>query len=154
MNKELLTRIEAADYLDVSTNTLDRIIRDGSLPFYRIRGQIRIDKTDIDTYIQHRQYLGHGRCKRRRYHSDYADRYRRCYRGHSSAHHRHRAADDIDCWNGRAAVHRQNQQTRVALHGGRSDGVYMDTNLCRTQHQSKHNAVCVELEYGKEIHRQ
>ena len=45
MNKELLTRIEAADYLDVSTNTLDRIIRDGSLPFYRIRGQIRIDKT-------------------------------------------------------------------------------------------------------------
>ena len=48
MNKELLTRIEAADYLDVSTNTLDRIIRDGSLPFYRIRGQIRIDKTDID----------------------------------------------------------------------------------------------------------
>lgn len=45
MNKELLTRIEAADYLGVSTNTLDRIIRDGSLPFYRIRGQIRIDKT-------------------------------------------------------------------------------------------------------------
>ncbi len=52
MNKELLTRIKAADYLDVSTNTLDRIIRDGSLPFYRIRGQIRIDKTDIDTYIE------------------------------------------------------------------------------------------------------
>ena len=83
--------------------------------FRRHRRSVGIRFTGLRLYvlwpdhdIQHRQYLGHGRCKRRRYHSDYAGRYRRCYRGHSSDHHRHHPTHNIDRRRSRAAVHRQN----------------------------------------------
>lgn len=50
--KDLLSRDGAAAYLGVSDKTLDRIIRDGLLPFYKIRGRVRISTADLDAYVE------------------------------------------------------------------------------------------------------
>lgn len=52
MPKELMSRPAAASYLGVSDSTLDRIVKDGLLPFYRIRGRVRISKEDLDKYVE------------------------------------------------------------------------------------------------------
>lgn len=50
--KDLITRDAAAAYLGVSESTLGRIISDGLLPFYRIRGRVRISTADLDAYVE------------------------------------------------------------------------------------------------------
>lgn len=49
--EKLLTKTDVCDFLNVSPNTLDRIVKDGLLPVYRIRGQCRFMQSDIDSYI-------------------------------------------------------------------------------------------------------
>ena len=49
--RPLLTKASACEYLAVSERTLDRIVRDGELQAYRVRGQLRFRFEDIETYL-------------------------------------------------------------------------------------------------------
>lgn len=49
--KDLLTKAEAAELLRISQSTLDRIVSDGDLTAYRIRGQMRYKRSDLDAYL-------------------------------------------------------------------------------------------------------
>ena len=49
---KLLNKAEAAEMLSVSESTLDRIIGDGDLPMYKIRGSCRIKTSDIEKYLE------------------------------------------------------------------------------------------------------
>lgn len=49
--KDLLTKAEAAELLRISQSTLDRIVSDGDLTAYRIRGQMRYKRSDVDAYL-------------------------------------------------------------------------------------------------------
>lgn len=55
-----LTKKHAAAYLDCSVDTIERMIADGLLTPRRLRGTIRLDKTEIDAY------MAGGRRRRRR----------------------------------------------------------------------------------------
>ena len=53
---ELITKAEAARMLTVSEDTLDRLIRAGMLPVYRISAGItRLDRADVEKYIESRR---------------------------------------------------------------------------------------------------
>ena len=53
-----LTRLEACDYLKISLDTLERMIKRGDLPAYKVGPrQIRLKNTDIDKYIESHKYL-------------------------------------------------------------------------------------------------
>ena len=47
-NTKYLSLSSAAEAYDVSTKTVRRRISDGTLPAYRIGGQVRIKETDLD----------------------------------------------------------------------------------------------------------
>lgn len=50
---DMLTKDEAAQFLGISRDTLDEIIKNGRLPFYRIGKQIiRIHKKDLTDYVE------------------------------------------------------------------------------------------------------
>ena len=53
---ELITKAQAAELLTVSEDTLDRLIRAGLLPVYRIsKGITRLDRADVEAYIESRR---------------------------------------------------------------------------------------------------
>lgn len=53
---ELITKAEAARMLTVSEDTLDRLIRAGMLPVYRISAGItRLDREDVSAYMESRR---------------------------------------------------------------------------------------------------
>lgn len=53
---KLFTRQSLARYLGVHINTVDRIVRRGELPAYRISGRRRFHPDDVDYYIRaHRE---------------------------------------------------------------------------------------------------
>ena len=53
---ELITKAEAARILTVSEDTLDRLIRAGMLPVYRISAGItRLDREDVAAYMESRR---------------------------------------------------------------------------------------------------
>ena len=53
---ELITKAEAARMLTVSEDTLDRLIRAGLLPVYRISAGItRLDREDVAAYMESRR---------------------------------------------------------------------------------------------------
>lgn len=53
---ELITKAEAAKLLTVSEDTLDRLIRAGMLPVYRISAGItRLDREDVAAYMESRR---------------------------------------------------------------------------------------------------
>lgn len=53
---ELITKAEAARMLTVSEDTLDRLIRAGKLPVYRISAGItRLDREDVAAYMESRR---------------------------------------------------------------------------------------------------
>ena len=53
---ELITKAEAARMLTVSEDTLDRLIRAGMLPVYRISAGItRLDREDVAAYMESRR---------------------------------------------------------------------------------------------------
>ena len=51
MDDKLISKLDAADMLGVSVSTVERLISDGDLPMYKIRGQCRLMTSDIKTYI-------------------------------------------------------------------------------------------------------
>lgn len=51
MDGKFISKGEAAETLGLSTSTIERIILDGELPVYKFRGQCRISRDDLDTYI-------------------------------------------------------------------------------------------------------
>lgn len=48
---KLLNKEQVSEILGVSVKTLERIIADGSLQYYRIRGQLRFNEQDVMRYI-------------------------------------------------------------------------------------------------------
>ena len=52
MSEKMMTKNEVCEVLNISQTTLDRIVLDGMLPVYRIRGQCRFKLSDIDFYIE------------------------------------------------------------------------------------------------------
>lgn len=53
---ELLTKAQAAEMLTVSLDTLDRLIRAGKIPVYRISDKIiRLDRADVTVYLESRR---------------------------------------------------------------------------------------------------
>ena len=53
---KLLTKAEAAEYMRISTDTVEHLIKLGILPAYRIsKTCYRIDETDLDEYLESRR---------------------------------------------------------------------------------------------------
>ena len=50
--ESMLTKRDACELLSVSPKTIDRIVRDGDLPAYRVRGQMRYKASDIEEYLK------------------------------------------------------------------------------------------------------
>jgi excisionase family DNA binding protein len=46
-----LTRRESAEYARVSLSTIDRALRRGELPRYRVGGGVRIKREDVDEWL-------------------------------------------------------------------------------------------------------
>jgi excisionase family DNA binding protein len=51
----LLTLSEAADLLQVSTRTLQRMIRNGQLPAFKVGGQWRVRETQLRQWVENRE---------------------------------------------------------------------------------------------------
>jgi excisionase family DNA binding protein len=51
----LLTLTEAADILHVSTRTLQRMIRSGELPAFKVGGQWRVRETQLRQWVESRE---------------------------------------------------------------------------------------------------
>lgn len=49
--RKMMTKPDVCEYLGVSRNTLERIVADGALPVYKIRGQCRFLPADVDKYL-------------------------------------------------------------------------------------------------------
>ena len=54
-NIRLLTLTEAATLLQVSTRTLQRMIRNGKLPAFKVGGQWRLRETQLRQWVEDRQ---------------------------------------------------------------------------------------------------
>jgi excisionase family DNA binding protein len=53
-NIRLLTLAEAANLLQVSTRTLQRMIRSGELPAFKVGGQWRLRETQLQQWVESR----------------------------------------------------------------------------------------------------
>lgn len=51
----LLTLSEAADLLQVSTRTLQRMIRNGQLPAFKVGGQWRVREAQLKQWVENRE---------------------------------------------------------------------------------------------------
>lgn len=51
MDDKMLTPEEVCEYLNVSQSTLTRIVLDGALPMYKVRGSCRYFASDVKAYI-------------------------------------------------------------------------------------------------------
>jgi excisionase family DNA binding protein len=56
-NIRLLTLSEAADLLQVSTRTLQRMIRNGQLPAFKVGGQWRLRETQLLQWVENKEGL-------------------------------------------------------------------------------------------------
>jgi excisionase family DNA binding protein len=54
-NIRLLTLSEAANLLQVSTRTLQRMIRNGDLPAFKVGGQWRVRETQLRQWVESRE---------------------------------------------------------------------------------------------------
>lgn len=54
-NIHLLTLSEAANLLQVSTRTLQRMIRNGELPAFKVGGQWRVRETQLRQWVESRE---------------------------------------------------------------------------------------------------
>lgn len=54
-NIRLLTLSEAANLLQVSTRTLQRMIRSGELPAFKVGGQWRLRETQLKQWVENRE---------------------------------------------------------------------------------------------------
>lgn len=54
----LFTRHTLASYLDLHVNTIDRLVKRGEIPAYRVSGKMRFYPEDVERYIRdHREVL-------------------------------------------------------------------------------------------------
>jgi excisionase family DNA binding protein len=54
--RRLFDRESLADYLRLSTDTIDRLVKAGRLPCVRIGSQVRFTSDDVDAFVEsHRQ---------------------------------------------------------------------------------------------------
>lgn len=49
---KLLTIKQVADLLSVSITTIYRLVDNRDLPFYKVRGGLRFDLVDVETYLK------------------------------------------------------------------------------------------------------
>ena len=56
-NIRLLTLSEAAILLQISTRTLQRMIRNGQLPAFKVGGQWRVRETQLRQWVENREGL-------------------------------------------------------------------------------------------------
>jgi len=54
-NIHLFTLAEAANILQVSTRTLQRMIRSGELPAFKVGGQWRVRETQLRQWVENRE---------------------------------------------------------------------------------------------------
>lgn len=50
-NDKMLSKSDVCEILNISQATLDRIVLDGMLPVYRVRGQCRFRRCDVNEYL-------------------------------------------------------------------------------------------------------
>lgn len=50
-DSRMLTPEEVSEYLKVSQSTLNRIVLDGDLPMYKVRGSCRYFASDVKAYV-------------------------------------------------------------------------------------------------------
>ena len=55
VDDKLLTVEDLAEYLQLSTKTIYRMLRRGQLPCYRVGNQWRFRKSTIDAWLEHEQ---------------------------------------------------------------------------------------------------
>lgn len=55
---EILTVKEAAQYLKLSVVTIRRLIKKGEIPHFKIGDAVRIDKQDLDKYLESKKKIG------------------------------------------------------------------------------------------------
>lgn len=51
INDKMLSKNDVCEILNISQATLDRIVLDGMLPVYRVRGQCRFRRCDVNEYL-------------------------------------------------------------------------------------------------------
>jgi excisionase family DNA binding protein len=52
----LFTRHTLASYLDLHVNTIDRLVKRGEIPAYRVVGKLRFYPEDVERYVrEHRE---------------------------------------------------------------------------------------------------
>ena len=49
---QMMSKKNVAKLLDVSVRTVDRLLKKGDFPIYRIGGQVKIKKSDVLAYIE------------------------------------------------------------------------------------------------------
>jgi excisionase family DNA binding protein len=56
--RQLFDRESLAEYLRLSTDTIDRLVKAGKLPCVRIGSQVRFTLEDVDSFIERHRRLG------------------------------------------------------------------------------------------------
>ena len=51
-SKESLNAIEVAEILNITKNTVYELVKRGELPGYKVGKKLRIDRSDVDNYIE------------------------------------------------------------------------------------------------------
>jgi excisionase family DNA binding protein len=51
----LFTRHTLASYLGLHVNTIDRLVKRGEIPAYRVAGKVRFYPDDIDRFVRERR---------------------------------------------------------------------------------------------------
>ena len=64
MSSSSLNAMEVAQILNITKNTVYEMIKRGELPAYKVGRKIRIDRADIDAYINN-QKIGRASCRER-----------------------------------------------------------------------------------------
>src|SRR5437588_200900 len=50
--RDVMTKAELADYLRISTRTVDEWMRDGRIPFWKISRTVRFRRRDVDQHLE------------------------------------------------------------------------------------------------------
>lgn len=53
--EESLTALEVAELLKITKNTVYELVKRGELPGYKVGKKLRIDKTDVESYINNQK---------------------------------------------------------------------------------------------------
>ncbi len=56
--RQLFDRESLAEYLRLSTDTIDRLVKAGKLPCVRIGSQVRFTLEDVDAFVERHRRLG------------------------------------------------------------------------------------------------